>query len=71
MSPVIETKEIGISFDIGQGSFVNTELVSGSLRLKKIAESATFEPIYEKEGHWVSKIIDTVDKFRDTTSCCH
>lgn len=65
MPPVIETKEIGISFDIGQGNFVNTEIVSGSLRLKKIAESATLEPIYEKEGHWISKVIDTVDKFRE------
>jgi hypothetical protein len=58
----IETKEIGISFDVGQGRFVNTEVLDGSLRLKKVGGSSD---LYEKTGYWESKVIDTVDKFRE------
>lgn len=61
----VETKEIGISLGVDQGEYVNTEFINGSLRLKKTAETESLEPIYEKEGHWESKIIDTVDKFRE------
>lgn len=61
----VETKEIGISFDVGQGDFINTEIVDGSLRLKIAEESSNDEPIYEKEGYWESKVLDMVDKFRE------
>lgn len=61
----VETKEIGISIGIGQGNYVNTEFIEGSLKLKKAAETETQQPIYEKEGYWESRVIDTVDKFRE------
>lgn len=61
----VETKEIGISIGIGQGNYVNTVFIEGSLKLKKASETESQQPIYEKEGYWESKVIDTVDKFRE------
>lgn len=62
---IIETREIGISFEVGQGEFVKTEFVDGSLRLKKVGETPDLEPVYEDEGYWQSNVIDTADKFRE------
>lgn len=61
----VEMKEIGISIGIGQGNFVGTEFIDGTLRLKKTSETESLEPIYVSEGYWESKVIDMVDKFKE------
>lgn len=63
--PTIETKEIGIPIGIGSGNHINTEFINGYLQLKVAGETENQEAAYEKEGYWESKVVDTVDKFRE------
>lgn len=58
----VETKEIGISFGVDKGKYVNTEYINGSITLKKADGSSTD---FEKEGYWQSDIIDIVGKFKE------
>lgn len=58
----VETKEIGISFGVDKGSYNKTEVVNGSLKLKKVSGS---ESIFEKQGYWESEVIDIAGKFKE------
>ncbi|MGG2085336.1 hypothetical protein [Lysinibacillus pakistanensis] len=61
----IEEKDIGLSIGTG-GTFNNTELTEdGKVRLK-IAEINEFgEPIYVRQGEWISEIINIGDNFKE------
>lgn len=58
----VETKEIGISFGVDKGKYVNTEYVDGKISLKKVTGS---DVNFEKEGYWQSDVIDIVGKFKE------
>lgn len=63
---ILEKKEIGLSVSTS-GTHFNTEidLLTNTLRLKKIGIDELGNITYEKEGYWISNIIDLQDKFND------
>lgn len=62
---VIETKEIGISLGVGNGTFVDTEYINGNLQLTQVSTTPTGESVYASNGYWESNPVDLVDKFND------
>lgn len=59
-TPNIETKELGISLEVGKGTYYKTEFVNERLQLKKTSETT-----FEKEGYWESEVVDIVGKFKE------
>ncbi len=64
---IVETKEIGISVGIANGTHNNTvyDSTNGYIVLKTTDTDGNGNPVYAETGEWISDVIEIDDKFKN------